>query len=68
LVIVTSRYELEHRVALCLGDEVLDRGVLARLEAWPRGWGEAEVSLEDRPGLVRSGLPDGIVTGVEAAG
>jgi hypothetical protein len=55
-------------MAVRLGDEVLDGGVLARLEVWPRGWGEADVALEDGTGLTRSGLPDGIVTGVEAAG
>ena len=55
-------------MALRLGDEVLHRGVLARLEVWSGGWGEADVALEDGPGLVRSSLPDGIVTGVAAAG
>src|SRR5262249_2686403 len=48
--VLTGWYELEHRVAVRLGDEVLHRGVLGRLEVRPRGRGDADVSLEDGPG------------------
>src|SRR5262249_57552383 len=68
LVILTRRHELEHRMAVRLSHEVLHRGVLARLEVRSRGWGEADVSLEDGPGLVRGDLSDGIVTGMATAG
>jgi tetratricopeptide (TPR) repeat protein len=45
LVIRTGWCELEHRVAVRLGGEGLDRGVLGRLEVRPRGGGEADVPL-----------------------
>ena len=45
------RPELEHRVAVSLGDEVRHRGVLVRLEVSSRGPGDADVALQDGPGL-----------------
>jgi hypothetical protein len=59
LVILTSRYELEHGVAVRLGDEVLHRGVLVRLEVRSRSSGDADVAPEDGPGLVRGDLSAG---------
>ncbi len=52
LAIRTGGCELEHRVAVRFGGEGLDRGVLGRVEVRPRGGGEADVSLQDGPGLI----------------
>ena len=68
LAIRTGGCELEHRVAARFGGEGLDRGVLGRLEVRPRGGGEADTSLQDGRGLVGGDFPDGVVTGVTAAG
>ena len=64
----TGGCELEHRVAVRLGGEGLDWGVLGRLEVRPRGRGEAKVSLQDGPGLAGGDFSDGVVTGIAAAG
>ena len=56
LVTLTDRRELEHGVPVRLGDEVLHRGVLGRLEIPSRGKSDADVSLEDGP-LRPGGLP-----------
>jgi hypothetical protein len=68
LVILTSRGELEDRMAVRLSDEVLYRGILGCLEVRPRGRGDADVSPEDGPGLLRGGLADGVVAGVAGRG
>jgi hypothetical protein len=61
--ILTGRCELEDGVAGRLG-EVLYRGVLGCLEVRPRGASDADVLLEDGPGLVRADLPGGVVTAI----
>jgi hypothetical protein len=43
--ILADREELEHRVAVRLGHEVLYRGVLVRLEVRSGGRGDADVAL-----------------------
>src|SRR6516225_8109554 len=67
LLILTGWYEFEHGVAARLGNEILHRGVLARLEVRSRSTGDADVSLEDGPGLVRGDFPDGVVACVAPA-
>lgn len=68
LTILTNRHELEYRVTVRLGDEVLHCGVHARLEVRSRGRSNADISLEDWPGLLRRHLPDDVITGVTPAG
>src|SRR5690242_5390869 len=68
LAVLIDWCELEYGVAACLGDEILHRGVLGRQEIPSGGCGDADVSLEDGPGLVGRDLPDGVFTGVTAAG
>jgi hypothetical protein len=68
LAVFISWCELEYGVAVCLGDEILYRGVLGRLEIPPGGWGDADVSLEDGRCFLGSDLPDGVLAGVTAAG
>ena len=51
-----------------LSDEILYRGVLGRQEIPSGGCGDADVSLEDRPGLLGGDLPDGVFAGVLSAG
>src|SRR5215471_2771049 len=59
--------EFECRMAVRLGDEIPYRGVLARLEVRPRGRGDTNVTLQDRPCLCRRELPEGVVVPVTAA-
>jgi hypothetical protein len=68
LAILIDWRELEYGVAVCLGDEVFHGRVLGRQEIPSGGCGDADVSLEDRPGLCGSNLPDGVFTGVTPAG
>src|SRR4029453_6268936 len=58
---------LEHRVAVGLGHEVLHRSVLVRTKVRPGGCGNADIALEHRPSLPSRDLADGIVTPVAAA-
>lgn len=59
--------ELEHGVAVGLGDEVLHRGVLAGGEIGS-GWrGEDDVAFEDGPGFCGGNLPDEVITRGESA-
>src|SRR5262249_23469683 len=59
--------EFESRGAGRLGDEILYRGVLARLEVGPRGRGDTNVTLHDGPCLCGRELPEGVVVPVTAA-
>src|SRR5450755_4445213 len=60
--------ELEHGVAVRLGDKVLHRGVFACLEVRSRRRGDADVALEDGPGFFRWDLSDGVFTRVAPTG
>ena len=68
LAILTGWHELEHGVAVRLGDEILYPGVLGCLEVRPRGRGDADVSFEDGPSLAGGDFPDGVLTRVAPAG
>jgi hypothetical protein len=50
-LVAAGRGEFEYRMAVRLGDELFYRGVFARLEVWPGGGGDTDVTLEDGPGL-----------------
>jgi len=47
-VVLIDREEFEHRVAVDLGHEVLDRGVLVRTEVRPGDRGDGDVALGPR--------------------
>ena len=66
--VLIDRLELEHRVAVGLGHEILDRSVLVGTKVWPGSRGHGDVALEYRSGLRCRDLADGIVTAVPASG
>jgi hypothetical protein len=68
LAVLIDWCELEYRVAVCLGDEILHWRVLGRQEIPSGGGGDAGVLLEDGPGLFGSNLADGVFMGVAPAG